>query len=154
MSRPAQQTKSYQFRHNLRALIKARGWTYREAAGHLGIGYLLLRKYLNRGLANVTPQNRHWLEAIGKEFKIDKIELLWARRLHIQRLSLQSDDDTDTAVWKLRELRHSHPDKSQVRRILKLIDAVWGKFFVGEKSAVRLPVVRPDRHQAHPKRAE
>ena len=163
MSRPTQQTKSTQFRDNLRALIKDRGWTHREAADLLGIKYVLLRKYVNRGLANVTAENRQWLNAICREFKIDKIEILWSKKLHTQRPSpVEADAMADAAVWQLRILCHSHYGEPEVLRIQQLIVKAFAKLVLGEKAAAERArggetidsAPRRDRRRRYPRRME
>lgn len=136
MSGRSQQLKSQRFRDNLRALITNRGWTQREAAERLGLSYLLLRKYLNRGLARTTDRSRPALDAICKEFEIENIELLWAKNLQTNRPSnLESEASRDGVVWMLRILLHDLPKDRAVQQARKLVNGAFDRLTVGLKGA-------------------
>ena len=132
MGRNSESAKSRRFRDNLRALIKARGWTQRDAAKHLGLNYLLIRKYLNRGLANVTDENRQSIRAICKAFHVGKVELLWSRTLLVDDPpELESESLlSDGAGWRFRILLHSHADAPLVRLIRDSIHQAFDKLVI------------------------
>lgn len=136
MSRQSQRPKARQFSANLRALVRHRGWTQREAAERLGIDYLTLRKYLNSGLANLTEKNRPVLDAICKEFGIERIEMLWAKKLESRRQpDVEMDAATDGVVWQLRILCRSFRDDPIVQHVIRSVDNAFEKLVCGATSS-------------------
>jgi len=133
MGRQNQREKAEQFRDNLRALIRHQGWTQREAAKHVALDYVTLRKYLSMGLANVTDKNRSGLERICQKLGVGKIELLWATRLKPGSKSLiNAEAEADDTLYQLRQLLWSvHSDTSAVKKICTAIESTFNKLVCG-----------------------
>lgn len=133
MGRQNQREKAEQFRDNLRALIRHQGWTQREAAKHVGLDYVTLRKYLNMGLANVTDKNRPGLERICKTLGVSKIELLWAATLKPGRQSLiDAEAEVESLIYQLRQLlQDEYREKPKVGKICNAIESTFSSLVLG-----------------------
>lgn len=136
MGRQNQRAKAEQFRKNLRALIRHQGWTQREAAKHLGLKYIPLRKYLSSGLANITEKNRPLLERICTKLGVSKIELLWAPNLKPHNPArIYADAEAESYLFQLKSLLNDCREETAVEKICNAIEAAFSRHVLKIKEA-------------------
>lgn len=123
MGRHNQRAEAQQFRVNLRACIRHQGWTQRQAAVQFGLDYPTLRKYLNSGLANETPNNRPRLERICQRLGISETRLLWAPNLKPRRpKSIYTDEEAESLTYQLKLLLSQFRERPAVEKVCNAIE--------------------------------
>ena len=128
MGRTSQQNRRATFRTNLQRLLEFQEWTPAQLESHVGIPAAVVRKYLHRGLANLTATNRPGLERLCKRLGIKSIDLLWSKKLEHRRLpEVAGDGEYEGLEFKLCQLVSEFRERPAVDKICRLIDSAYDK---------------------------
>lgn len=74
---PADTDRSQAFARNLDRLLATKGWSRKDAADALGVGYKWLRRAISSGLDRIERRNRPAFDAIARHFELSSVNDLW-----------------------------------------------------------------------------
>ncbi len=112
------------FRDNLRALIRDRGLTQRQAADEIGVDYLWLRKACANGISKPQVRTKPKIEKIRAYFGIGRTRLLWSKSLRTASrpdTALYSEEELLVAIEELTWAFRLNPRLEKVRSALRAI---------------------------------
>lgn len=112
------------FRDNLRALIRDRGLTQRQAADEIGVDYLWLRKACANGISKPQERTKERIEKIRRFFGVGRTRLLWSRSLRTENRpepALYSEEELKVAIESLSLAYRLNPRLKKVRAALRAI---------------------------------
>jgi DNA adenine methylase len=69
------------FARNLDRLLASKGWSRRDAADALGLGYKWLRRVVTSGLDRIERRNQPVLDAVARHFRLSSVNDLWRPNL-------------------------------------------------------------------------
>lgn len=73
--------RSQAFARNLDRLIATKGWSRKDAADALGVGYRWLRRAVSSGLDRIERRNQPALDAVVRHFRLSSVNDLWRPNL-------------------------------------------------------------------------
>ncbi len=112
------------FRDNLRALIRDRGLTQRQAAEEIGVDYWWLRKACTNGIGKPKEKTKPKIERIRAYFGIGRTRMLWSRQLKTvsrPQPAKYSEEELTIAIEELSWAFRLNPRLKKVRAALRAI---------------------------------